>query len=265
MNANQREFDLDSFAFIRVHSRLVAFALFAALALVAADGPVEVTQRVILLEPSDKELAVTESLILRNKGETAYHSPAGEAVRVSIPDAAKDTIQATSVRPNSLPAQLSAEKTGRPNAYKIDFPVEPGETRVEVVYRLPFASPGKFATRLLQNAAVTRLVVPAAVEIKGPGLETLGREPRTQAQIFNVKGKSVEVEIQGAGSIRPAEAAPEDEESGPGIQQILPRIYDRIYVIVGLAVAILVLGFLMLYRRATPAEPEAAPRGKRRT
>ena len=246
-------------------TRLACFILLPALALAAPGAAVEITQRVILLEPSDKELAVTESLILKNTGDTAYRDPAGEAVRVSIPDAAKDTIQATSVRPNSLPAQLTAEKTGRPNAYKIDFPIEPGETRVEVVYRLPFASPGKFSTRLLQNAAQTRLVAPAGVEVKSDGLELLGREPRTQAQIFNVKGKSVEVEIQGAGSIRPAEAAPEDEEAGPGIQQILPRIYDRIYVIVGLAVAILALGFVMLFRRAAPAEPEAAPRGKRRT
>jgi hypothetical protein len=243
MNANERELDLFLFVCIRVYSRLLAFGLFAALTVFGA--AVELTQRVIVLEPSDKELAVTESLILSNKGETA-----GAAVRVSIPDAARDTIQVTSVGPTNVPAQRTAEKAGRPNTYKIDFPVEPGETRVDVTYRLPFTSPGKFAARLLERAARNRLVAPTGVEIKGAGLELLGREPRSQAQIFEVKGDAIQVEIAGSGSMRSADAPAEDEESGPGIQRILPRLYDRIYLVVGLALAILALGFVLLYRRS---------------
>jgi hypothetical protein len=227
-------------------TRLACFILLPALALAAPGGVLDIAQRVILLEPSDKELAVTESLILTNKGQ----APAGAALTVSIPDAARNTIQVTSVGPNNQPSQRSAEKTGRPNTYKIDFPIEPGETRLDVSYRLPFTAPGKFATRLLQKAAQTRLVAPAGVELKGDGLEMLGREPRSQAQIFGVTGDAIQVEIQGAGSIRPAEAPAEDDDSGPGIQRILPRLYDRVYIVVGLALAILALGFVMLYRRS---------------
>ena len=131
---------------------------------------------------------------------------------------------------------------------------------------------------MLHKETLTRLVVPQGVEIKGAGLEELGPEPRSQARIFGVKGASIEVEIQGTGSIRAAEAAPEDDESGPGIKQILPRLYDRVWVIVGIALAILALGFVMLYRRACrqPAraqsalaargvDPSPTPRGKRRS
>lgn len=241
-----------SFASIRVHSRLILFA-FA----FAAIGAVEIAQHVILFEPSERELAVTESFFFNN--------PAGGTLQIRIPDAAKDTIQVTATGPDSLPVQLSAEKTGKPNTYKIDFPIKPGETRIDVNYHLPFTGPGKFATRLLHKETLTRLVAPTGVEIKGAGLEELGREPRSQARIYGVKGPSVEVEIQGTGSIRAADAAPEEEESGPGIKQILPRLYDRVWVIVGIALAILALGFVMLYRREAPAQPATPPRGKRRS
>jgi hypothetical protein len=232
----------------------------------------EIAQHVILVEPSEKELALTESFFFKNQGRTTYHDPAGGTVQIMIPDAAQDTIQATATGPNNLPLQRSAAKAGKPNTYKIDFPIKPGETRIDVSYRLPFTSPGKFATRLLHKEALTRLVAPQGVEIKGAGLEELGPEPRSQARIFGVKGPSIEVEIQGTGSIRAAEAAPEDEESGPGIKQILPRLYDRAWVIVGIALAILALGFAMLYRREVPVQPaapapqpEPPPRGKRRS
>jgi hypothetical protein len=219
----------------------------AALALAAAGG-VEVTQHVILLEPSEKELAVTESFLFNNPGGAAFRDPSGAAVRVWIPDAAEETIQVTVIGPDNRATPAAAVRAGRPNTYQVDVPIEPGESRIDVVYRLPVASPAKFATRLLQNAAQARLVAPAGVEVEGPGLELIGREPRSQAQVFGVSGKAIEVEIAGTGSIRAAEAA-EDEESGPGIQQILPRLYDRVYLVVGLALAILALGFVMLYRR----------------
>ena len=228
-------------------------------------GAAGIAQHVILFEPSENELALTESFFFNNQGKTTYYDPAGGTLRIMIPDTARDTIQVTATGPSNLPLQRSAAKAGKPDTYKIDFPIKPGETRIDVNYHLPFTGPGKFATRLLHKETLTRLVAPPGVEIQGVGLEELGREPSSQARIFGVKGPSIEVEIQGTGSIRTADAAPEEEESGPGIKQILPRLYDRVWVIVGIALTILVLGFVMLYRRTVPTPPETPPRGKRRS
>jgi hypothetical protein len=233
-------------------------------------GEAGVSQHIFMFEPSEKELAVTESFFYSNKGKTTYYDRAAGAVRVSVPDAAAATIQVTVTGPNSLPLPRTAEKAGRANVYKVDFPIKPGESRIDVNYKLPFTSPGKFSGRSFQKAGQTRLVAPAGVELKGGGLESIGREPRSQAQIFEIAGGAFEVEISGTGSIRGAEATSDDEDSGPGIQQILPRIYDRAGVVVGITLAILALGFLMLYRRQepeppAPAEVKAGPRGKRRT
>ncbi|MBI4873444.1 MAG: hypothetical protein HY822_02285, partial [Acidobacteria bacterium] len=201
-------------------------------------------------ETAEKELAVTDSFAFSNQGKTTYYDPAAGAVQAWIPEAAKDSIRVTVIGPNNLPLQRGAEPAGKPNTYKVDFPVKPGETRIDFNYRLPFSSPGRFATRILQKGVPTRLVAPQGIQIQGEGLEDLGREPRSQAQIFGVKASSIEVEVQGAGSMRAAEAASEDEDAGPGIQQILPRLYDRVYYVMALGVLILALGFALLYRRS---------------
>ncbi len=227
-------------------------------------GQAAIAQHVFVFEPAEKEIAVSESFLFDNKGRITYYDPASGAVRVTVPDSAAESIQVTVTGPNNLPLQRSAGKTGKPNTYKVDFPIKPGESRIDVVYRLPFASPGKFSARPLQKAAVTRLVVPPGVELKGKGLEEAGVEPRSQARVFNVAAGPFEVEIAGAGSLRASEAPAEDEDSGPGIQQILPRLYDRAWVVIGITLAILALGFVMLYRRTPPPVPDPAPKGKLR-
>jgi hypothetical protein len=229
----------------------------------AAAAAAELAQHVFLFEPGEKELAVTESFLFKNAEKTAVHDPVAGAVRVRVPEAAGGTIQVTTAGPDGAPQQRAAEKTGKKDIYKVDFPIPPGESRIDVAYRLPFASPGKFSNRPLQKAAMTRLVAPPGVELVGQGLEMAGVEPRSQARIFNAAGGKFEVEIRGTGSIRMADAA-EDEDSGPGIQQILPRLYDRAWAVIAIALAILALGFTMLYRRSPPPKAEAAPRGKRR-
>jgi hypothetical protein len=55
-------------------------------------------------------------------------------------------------------------------------------------------------------------------------------------------------------------AAQEEEDSGPPITQILPPAYDKMYWTLGLAGAILLLGFAMLYRRQEPGG--TLPKGK---
>ncbi len=226
-----------------------------------AAGP-ELSQHVFLFEPGEKELTVTESFLFKNPEKTAVHDPVAGAVRVRVPEASGGTIQVTTTGPDNVPRQGASGKTGKKDIYKVDFPIPPGESRIDVAYRLPFTSPGKFSNRPLQKAAVTRLVAPPGVELAGQGLEVAGVEPRSQARIFNAAGGKFEIEIRGAGSIRAVDTAAEDEDSGPGIQQILPRLYDRAWVVIGIALAILALGFAMLYRRAPPLEPESAPRGK---
>ncbi len=226
-----------------------------------------VTQNMVLLEPTQNQLFVTENVVFQNDGKLTYNDPKNGTVRVFVPPPAQGKIQVSATAPGGLPVQRSAEKTGEANVFKVDFPVKPGETRIDISYSMPLTAPGLFSGRAMQRDGPTRLVVPAGVTLKGDGLEPLGREPQTQASIFGVKGREYKVEISGAGTLRAAQEAAE-EESGPSLDQILPKVYNRMYWIVGLGLAILLLGFVVLYRAGSTAPaPEASPavaKGKRR-
>ena len=51
------------------------------------------------------------------------------------------------------------------------------------------------------------------------------------------------------GSLRAAANEEGSDEDGPSIQQILPRVYERLAAIMIPALLILALGFVLLYRR----------------
>lgn len=204
------------------------------------------TQDVVVFEPGPKQLNVTESIILQNNSKLAFYDAVNGTVRVFLPQNAQQArISATA--PHGLPVERTAEKTNEPGVYKIAFPIKPGETRIDVSYFVPFSTPGQFKGRGLQKDAGTKLVAPPGVTLQGDGLELLGQEPQTRAAIYAVKGPEYVVEIRGAGTLQMS-GQQEEQDNGPSLDQILPRIYDRVYWIVGLGLATLFVGFLLLYR-----------------
>jgi len=138
--------------------------------------------------------------------------------------------------------------------YKVDVPVQPGETRFDISYTVPFSSPGVFAGKALDREGRVWLVAPQGVTLKGDGLQPPRQDPSTRASVYEVKGREYKVELAAA-------AASSEQENGPSLDQIMPRIYGSVYPILGLAFGVLALGFVLLYRMS--AAPSAtAPRSR---
>jgi len=232
-------------------------------------GDAKVTQHMLLFEPVGGKLMVNENIIYQNSGLISYNNPDNGTLQFYLPPEADGKVKVECTAPQGMAIERAAVPTKTPNVYGVDFPVKPGETRFQLTYEIPAGSPAVFTGRILHKEGVTRLVTPRGVTLKGEGVQELGREPATQAAIYSLTGQNLKVEIEGAGSMGDAPAASDDE--GPGIQEILPRVYDRVYVVLGLAVAILALGFLVLYRGpnapqvAAPAQAAPSPaKGKSR-
>lgn len=229
---------------------------------------VKLRTHMILLEPGAEDLNVSESYVFENSGKTTFNNPDQGVLRFFVPPgAAKLRVMATA--PQGVPVERAAEKARQPNVYWVDFPVKPGETRFDLTYTLPQPSPGVFETTVLQRETPTRIVVPAGVTLNGEGLELLGREPTTQASVYEYQGKQVRVEFDGFGTLGGPHADSEPDEA-EGLRQIRPAVYDRLPWILGLAGLILLAGLLLLYLKDAPAAavPAAAPdrskKGKRR-
>lgn len=225
----------------------------------------QVTQHMILLEPSGKDLAVNETFIYTNAGKTTFNTPDG-TLRFYIPAAVTSPVRVTVQAPQGMPVQRQAEKTKDPNTWTVKAPIKPGETRIDISYGMPSKQPATFTSRILHGGGPVRIVVPKGVKLEGPAVQMAGVHPQTQATIYNVTGKDYTVQVEGTGSLR-ASAPPQQEtggngEEGPGIDSARPMIYRRLPWILALSLGMLSIGFIMLYRTGVPSPVQPAKLNK---
>jgi hypothetical protein len=225
-------------------------------------GDATVTLHIMLFEPSGAEMAVRENFVWENSGKTTFNDPDRGTLRFHVPEGAKDLI-VNCTAPQGMPIRRAAEPAGEPNVYKLDFPIKPGETSILVEYTLPFSSPGTFSSKAFYPGSTpTAFVAPPGVTIKGDGVESKRIEPRTQSTILETARTSYTLTIEGSGVLKRPQAEPE-ESSGPAITFVLPKLYERMWWILGLSGSILVLGFVLLYRAGQTA-PSPKGSGKKK-
>ena len=217
-------------------------------------GDAQISQHMVLIEPGGGQVNATETYVFNNAGKVTFSNSSDGTLRFWLPEAAKNVVQVTALSPGSMPVQRDAEKTKQAGVYKLDFPIKPGETRIDVRYMVPRPDNGVFAGKVLyKGQGPTRLVAPPGVTLAGDGIQLMGPEPQTKANIYDVKTASYQVTVQGSGALAQQQSA-DPQDSGPQIEQIMPKLWDNVVPIVALAFGILALGFILLYR----AQPETA-------
>jgi hypothetical protein len=209
-------------------------------------------------------MSVNEGFIFTNAGTTTYNDPDAGTLKFFLPVAAKGIAQVKCTAPQGMPIDRAPDKTSQKDIYKIDFPIKPGETSIQVTYLVPYSSGAVFEGRTVgKTEEPTLLVVPNGVTLQGEGVENKGQEPRSKASVYSVKAATYKVEI--AGSMRAAAPADSDAgDNGPALEEVAPKILQKNMIwILALALGILALGFIVLYR-AQPAATEPRPSGSGR-
>ncbi len=208
-------------------------------------------EHMMLLQPTGTALAVSETFIYQNTGKETFNDPANGSARFEVPADLAESPSVSITPPGGMPITRPAAPGKQKRTYRVDYPVNPGETRFDVSYTLPATT--QLSGKVLETSAPLRLVVPSGVTLTGANLEPLGQEPSTQAVIYNIKGNSFDVQVNGTGTLGQPDAASADEDTGqPHIEAVTPRLYDNLYVVLALSFAILILGSILLYRRGAP-------------
>jgi hypothetical protein len=223
-------------------------------------GTVELNQHVVILQPGAEGIQVNEMYLVRNTGKLTFSDPAKGGIQFYLAPGHGD-VKLNAGAPGGMPVQREATPAGLANTFKVDYPIKPGETRFDLTY-LVKSSDGRYSGKDLMKSGETRLVVPSGVTLEGDGIVQLGTEPQTQAKIFGVKTGAYSVTVSGSGSLNLDRAspsggeggggagggAPEEDTGQPQITQSNPRIYEKLPLVLGLSAAVLVLGFVLLYR-----------------
>jgi hypothetical protein len=224
-------------------------------------GDAKVSKHMILFEPANGQMTVSETYILENGGKTAWNDLDHGTVQFFVPEGAGGKAQVQATPPGGMPIGAGVLKTGRSGVLGIDFPVKPGETRFDVSFSLPYTEGDPYTGIVASKDENTYLIAPNGVTLTGKGLNDLGTEPRTQAHIYGLAGNRYEIALTGTEAAAASDSSGADtSDSGPRIEQIMPRLYSQAKVLIAVALGILGLGFALLYRK--PAK-EADERGRR--
>jgi len=228
-------------------------------------GAARISRHFLIFQPNGARMSVSEGFIYTNNGTTAYNDPDGGTLKFYLPTAAKGIAQVKCTAPQGMPIDRAADKTNQKDIYKIDFPIKPGETSIQVSYLVPYSSGAVFEGRTVgKTEEPTLLVVPDGVSLKGEGVVNKGQEPRSKASVYSVAAATYKIEI--AGSMPAASAADSDSgDSGPSLEEVSPKILQQnMKWILALALGILALGFIVLYRAQPAASPGLTAKGKSR-
>ena len=235
-------------------------------------GGTRVDQHFFVVEPSpDGTMQVSEGYLFKNDGKTTWNDPDRGTLEFTLPAAAQGKVEVNVVAPGGLPIRRAPDALGKPNEYKLDFPIKPGESRVDLSWNMPFRSPGVFEDRLLTRADKLEVVAPPGVEIKGSDVVLLGQEPSTKSNVYGVKGPDVKIEVVGTGLFN----APSDSSAGGGgggngggnLSENLPKLYGLLQAnstftdsvlavkwVLLTVIGMLALGFVLLYRKGDPTQ-----------
>jgi len=232
----------------------------------ATPGAAKVGKHMIMLQPAGAQMAVSETYLVENSGKTTWFDPKAGTLRFYLPAAAKGNVEVHASAPDGMSVPVPSEKTSRADVYAAKFEVKPGETRFDLSYTVPYTEGALYAGKIVTQDSDSYLIVPKGVTLTGENLSDLGEEPRTQAHIYGFSGTAYQVTLAGTAAAPAPNAAADasgdqPDSGGPHIEPIMPRINAQAGIIMALALAILALGFVLLYRRApgVPKTPVGSP------
>jgi hypothetical protein len=215
-------------------------------------GPAKVSKHMILFEPGNGQVTVNETYIYANEGNTAWNDSKDGTLHFYLPPGAASKLQINATAPGGMPIPAPTSKSTQPDVYKTDFAIKPGETRFDLTYSFPYTMGDQFEGKVATKDDNTYLIAPNGITLKAENVKDLGVEPRTQAHIFGLTGTNYNIQLTGTEIATAENSGGDQQEGGPQIQPILPRIYTQVLPIMAIALGILGLGFVLLYRKEAP-------------
>jgi len=229
---------------------------------------VKVSKHMLVFQPSSGgPMTVSETFLVENTGKTTWFDPESGTLRFYLPAAAQGKVDATATAPDGMAVPIPTGKTAAAEVYAAKFEIKPGETRFDLNYAVPYTAGAPYAGRIATRDENTYLVAPQGVTLAGAGLEDLGEEPRSHAHIYGLSAAAYRIALTGAvaaaAAAEPAaDSGADQQDSGSRVEIVLPRVNSKAGLIVGLALAILALGFVLLYRARVPGAKESDERGR---
>jgi hypothetical protein len=220
----------------------------------------EVSLPLMLAQASGNLLYVQQQYLLNNatspkrtltntSGTFLFDTPARELL-------SDLTVSVVGLAGIPLPQEPTPRKEG---GYVIAYPMKPGVNEIRVSYKVNFPSNQRgFSHRLFYPTGSTKmLVLPATLQVSGPGLQPSGTDSRMQAAVYQVPESNAALQFKIVG-----DAPQVAEEGGQGdtrgdepqvkVVRLSNRVFEnRMFILSGFGALFAVAFIIALRRKAT--------------
>lgn len=140
---------------------------------------------VMVVQPAGKWLAVIEQDEINNQEKRAYYKKGG-LFQFRVPPGVKPD-GARVIGPSGMPVAQEPKATGKPGIYTIDYPVRPGDNKIQISYRLPY-DPQKASLTVtpIYPVAHFEVYVPTPMQFEGSAFKLLGEQQGYK--VYDVSG-----------------------------------------------------------------------------
>ncbi len=231
----------------------------------APASAVRFAERALILQPRSAKLQVTELYMVRNESSPpAAYAPKGPTLRFYVPEAARQSVQATVQGAGGIPVPLDPRpEPGAPGVLGVSHALKPGESRFEVSYHLDYPGSLLFESQAVEKVERTRLAVAQGVTAVGDGVRFIATEPQMKFGIYDIAagdrwsvkltgesrapdtGRDAGSTAGGAGNTD-AGAAPEGDS---GVGRMPGWVESKLYLFLAGALTALGVGFALLWRQ----------------
>ncbi len=170
-----------------------------------------------VLQPENGDLAVVNEFVIRNRltPPATWYQPKGifrfVTPRGIIPDGAQV------IGPNGMPIRKNPHPTRQAGIYRIAYPLRPGETRVQISYRIPYAQKqARVPLTALFPVDAMQVYVPPPMHFAAPGFTPAGAADGYQIYQRTAPQGSIIAQVSGTAAIPAAMQQQANANSGSG-------------------------------------------------
>jgi hypothetical protein len=214
--------------------------------------------RVFHFQASGGSLDVSDMYVLRNESQPPRSKIGNQTFAVTLPEGAQMG-EASTTGPSGMPLAVASVPSGAKNRYAFDFPIRPGETRFEVVYKLPYSGQYEFSITPETPLSELGVLLPKSMKFTGVASNFSQDSDEAGLAVFFTKNvaasQPVKFSLSGEGVI-PQEGSAETSGAGNGQPSSAPipsasaTQSGAFWYIIGAIVGVIIGLALVVWRKA---------------
>jgi hypothetical protein len=233
--------------------------------------------RVFHLQAGGGSLQVDETFLINNQSQPPRTKIGNQTFTVTLPDGA-EMGEASLTGASGMPLTVNTVPSGAKNVYAYDFPIRPGQTHFDVIYKVPYSGSYEYTFTPETQLDEVGVLLPKSMKFTGVSPGFAQDNDEAGLNVYFVKNalpnQPVKFSVSGEGLISNAAAgAGEDQPTGSASTPAASSSGGSNGVLWFVVCALVILiggGAFVLWRRRATAKVDsgsknAKPAGKART